>query len=194
MYSLLFRRTALFQNTIGGHDVHHDGNRSTCHGTTTGSVQTGRGQIGVPPPHGWQIWDPWPLLILKGLEEEGVVDVREGGGRGEGGREARENKARAARRESNAMCWLTNARMRPGANTHVYTRFNVSRIARYRPRYWFISSTSFPGSLSPLHSFKTRTRTPRFLVVKEERLKGRKRMIKETAAASSSLEDIKALR
>lgn len=84
--------------------------------------------------------------------------------------------------------------MRPGANTHVYTRFNVSRIARYRPRYWFISSTSFPGSLSPLHSFKTRTRTPRFLVVKEERLKGRKRMIKETAAASSSLEDIKALR
>lgn len=115
-------------------------------------------------------------------------------GEGEGGREARENKARAARRESNAMCWLTNARMRPGANTHVYTRFNVSRIARYRLRYWFISSTSFPGSLSPLHSFKTRTRTPRFLVVKEERLKGRKRMIKETAAASSSLEDIKALR
>lgn len=95
--------------------------------------------------------------------------------------------------EANTMCQLTNARMRPGANTHVYIRFNVSRIARYRPRYWFISSTSFPGSLSPLHSFKTRTRTPRFLVVEEERLKGRKRMIKETAA-SSSLEDIKALR
>lgn len=28
-----------------------------------------------------------------------------------------------------------------------YTRFNVSRTARYRPRYWFISRTSFPGSL-----------------------------------------------
>lgn len=82
--------------------------------------------------------------------------------------------------------------MRPGANTH---STHGSTCHALLATGLGIGLSLVPASLdlSLLHSFKTRTRTSRFLVVKEERLEGRKRMRKE-AVASSSLEDIKALR
>lgn len=166
--TILFSRTALFRNTIG----------SRCAPVETGHLTTYRWRA-----NGTRTNRCPASPRMANLGSVTALNIAGDWGKGETqGTSCGGTKLDVLVNECENAAWRQRTRTRPTCHAVFATGLGIL----------VYPSSQLPW-ISLLHSFKTRTRTPRFLVVKEERREGRKRTRKE-AAASSSLEYTEALR